>query len=140
MTVKFDDNDVLKNLDKFIKQGLSDEVKKGMEKACIYVEGNAKRNTPAGDGQLRQSITHEVVEENGDIVGYIGTNVEYAPYLHQGTGIYAVNGDGRKEVPWRYQDVKGRWYTTEGQKSNPFMQKAIDDSKSEIEKFFEGLI
>ena len=66
------------------------------------VEAQAKVNCPVDDGQLRQSIGSEV---KGNI-GAIGTNVEYAPYVHQGTGIYAVNGDGRK-TRWKYQDAKG---------------------------------
>lgn len=135
-----DDNEVLKNLEKFIKQGLADTLEQGMEKACIYVEGNARRNAPVDDGQLRQSITHDVEADGGNVTGYIGTNVEYAPYVHQGTGVYAKNGDGRTEVPWKFQSVDGTWHSTKGQKANPFMQKAIDESKGRINSFFEGLV
>lgn len=138
--ISVDDKEVMNNLEKFIKQGLTDAVSKGMEKASVYVEGNAKRNAPVDDGQLRQSITHDVVIENNDVVGYVGTNVEYAPYVHQGTGVYAKNGDGRKEIPWTYQSADGKFHKTVGQKANPFLQKAIDESKTEIEKFFEGLV
>lgn len=97
--VVFDDSEVIRNLQKFMSSQLPEVLYGGMEKACVIVEGQAKENCPVDDGQLRQSITHEVEKEDGQIVGYVGSNVEYAPYVHQGTGIYAKNGDGRKEVP-----------------------------------------
>lgn len=75
-----------------------------MADACMLVERSAKENAPIGrTGVLRNSITSEWTAQEGRI----GTNLEYAPYVHQGTGIYAVNGDGRQDVPWRYQDAEG---------------------------------
>ena len=91
------------------------------------VEAQAKINCPVDDGQLRQSIGSEI---KGNI-GVIGTNVEYAPYVHQGTGIYAVNGAGRK-TRWKYQDAKGEWHSTIGQPPNPFLEKALDANREEI--------
>lgn len=138
--ITVDDKELLEKLEQFISHGLSDAVLQGMERACIHVEGNAKKNAPVDDGQLRQSITHDTEADSKSVTGYVGTNVEYAPYIHQGTGIYAVNGDGRQEVPWTYQSIDGKWHMTVGQKPNPFMQKAIDESKNTIDKFFEGLV
>lgn len=75
-----------------------------MKDACMLVERDAKLNAPVGKtGELRNSITSEWNAEEGRI----GTNLFYAPYVHQGTGIYAINGDGRQDVPWRYQDAEG---------------------------------
>lgn len=42
-------------------------------------EGYAKENCPVDTGRLRNSITNKVVK-NEDAV-YVGTNVEYAPYV-----------------------------------------------------------
>ena len=47
-------------------------------------------------------------------------------------------GDGKKTA-WKYQDVKGEWHTTNGMKSNPFMQNAVDNNKDNIIKQFENL-
>lgn len=80
-----------------------------LTKACLLVENDAKKNCPVDTGQLRQSITHEV-EGN---TGVIGTNVEYAPYVEYGTGIYAKDGNGR-QTPWSYKDSKGNWHRTVG--------------------------
>ena len=66
-----------------------------LEKACLLVENSAKEKAPVNTGNLRNSMTHDV---EGD-TGIIGTNLEYAPYVHEGTGLFAANGDGRTDVP-----------------------------------------
>lgn len=105
-----------------------------MKQACALVEGDAKKNCPVDDGQLRQSITYEITD-NGT-VGVVGTNVEYAPYVHQGTGVYAVNGDGRKDR-WSYKDEEGVWHSTIGQKPNPFLEQALDENRKNIITIFQ---
>ena len=102
-------------------------IQRALTKSCLIVEAQAKVNCPVDDGQLRQSIGSEV---KGNI-GAIGTNVEYAPYVHQGTGIYAVNGDGRK-TRWKFQDAKGEWHSTIGQPPNPFLERALDANREQI--------
>jgi len=62
-----------------------------LREVCIDVEGEAKRLTNnvmvnVQTGRLSGSITHVVTEEQGDLVGYVGSNVEYAKYVHDGTG------------------------------------------------------
>lgn len=42
-------------------------------------EGYAKDDCPVDTGRLRNSISNQVVEEEKAV--YIGTNVEYAPYV-----------------------------------------------------------
>lgn len=118
----------LERLVKKLNKISSTAVTQSIERACLLVEGTAKELCPVDDGQLRQSITSEMINE---LTGAVGTNVEYAPYVHQGTGIYAVNGDGRKER-WKYQDAKGEWHSTIGQRPNPFLERALDQNKEKI--------
>lgn len=97
---------MIKNLDSlYVKlDGLTNvQAKDALKEACMLVERDAKINAPVDIGTLRDSITSEWDEREGRI----GTNLEYAPYVHQGTGIYAINGDGRQDVPWRYQGAEG---------------------------------
>lgn len=54
--------------------------KKGLEAIGMTAEGHAKKNTPVDTGRLRNSITHTADSE----AAYIGTNVEYAPYVELG--------------------------------------------------------
>lgn len=100
-----------------------------LREAGLMVERDAKILCPVDDGTLRNSITSVVDEEKQECS--IGTNVEYAPYVHQGTGIYAVNGDGR-QTPWSYQDDEGNWHTTIGQKPQPFLTPALDQNRQAI--------
>lgn len=134
--------EVLQKLNLF-KQKLPKRTREGMEKVCLKVEADSKKNCPPSiTGNLRASITHKVVdEEDGEIAGYVGSNLDYAPYVHQGTGIYAIEGNGRKEVPWRYYDErKGEWQSTEGMKPTPFIQMAIDENMDDIINYFKGVM
>lgn len=97
--------------------------------ACVRVENEAKINAPVDDGTLRMSITHSI--DNVKMQGIVGTNVEYAPYVEFGTGIFAAGGDGRK-TPWRYRDVDGTWHFTRGQKPQPFLLPALDNNRKKI--------
>ena len=134
--------EVLQKLNLF-KQKLPERTREGMEKVCLKVEADSKKNCPPSiTGNLRASITHKVVdEEDGEIAGYVGSNLDYAPYVHYGTGIYAIEGNGRKEVPWSYYDErKGEWQSTEGIKPTPFIQMAIDENMDDIINYFKGVM
>ena len=54
--------------------------KRGLEAIGLTAEGYAKRETPVRTGRLRNSISHATDDE----AAYIGTNVEYAPYVELG--------------------------------------------------------
>lgn len=115
-------------------------VAKNMVKACLVVERDAKKNCPVDQGPLRASITHDVSINSSGIVGSVFSSLEYAPYVHQGTGIYAVNGDGRK-TPWAYNVKAGKYKgfkTTKGQRPQPFLDKAKLDNKNKISKILAG--
>lgn len=56
---------------------------KGLEEIGLTAEGYAKKACPVDTVRLRNSITH-VVRANEKAV-YIGTNVEYGPYVELGT-------------------------------------------------------
>lgn len=91
-----------------------------LERACLVVENEAKINCPVDTGQLRSSITHEVHDQ----VGEVGTNVEYAPYVEYGTGLFAADGNGR-QTPWVYPDAEGQFHYTVGQHPQPFLEPAL---------------
>lgn len=129
--------EVVRNLEEAIEKKIPEALYYAMEKACLIALTDAKRNCPVDDGQLRNSIEYQIEQENGETVGYIGTNVFYAPYVEKGTGIY--NPDGR-QTPWSYQDVKGDWHRTHGMKPQPFLQPAIDDNRDKIQECFKEII
>lgn len=102
-----------------------------LKKACALVERAAKEKAPKDTGALKQSITSEIRQDGDNLVGVVFTPLEYAPYVEFGTGLFAEEG-GRANVPWCYQDDKGEWHTTSGQRPQPFMRPAVDENREEI--------
>lgn len=56
-------------------------IEKALEMIGIKAEGYAKKDCPVDTGRLRNSISHAQEKDTA----YIGTNVEYAPYVEFGT-------------------------------------------------------
>ena len=50
-------------------------------RACALVERKAKEKAPKDTGALRRSITSEVDNSSGEMVGVVFTPLEYAPYI-----------------------------------------------------------
>ena len=135
MGVSVDGSEVIVKLDNISSNVLPDAIRRALEQSCLIVEGDAKTKCPVDSGQLRQSINHKV-EDNA---GWVSTNVEYAPYVEIGTGIYSSEGGGR-QTPWVYKDAKGEWHRTSGSKPQPFMKPALEQNTSKIIDQFKGLI
>lgn len=80
--------DFTDNSKAFLKE-LEDKLPKILEKLGKAGEDNAKLEiTVLGavdTGNLRKSISHA---DNGKDTTYVGTNVEYAPYVEMGTSKY----------------------------------------------------
>ena len=67
----------------------------------------------------------------------IGTDSEYGAYVELGTGIYAEGGGGRP-TPWVYQDAKGNWHYTRGNKAQPFLKPAAADHAGQYRDILES--
>lgn len=140
MRIEFDVTNLDVILDKLEDAIDDDTIRSAVGKACAVVERSAKEKAPKDTGALRRSITSEVTEEDGAIVGTIFTPLEYAPYVEYGTGLFAESGQGR-QTPWSYQDDEGNWHTTRGQKPQPFMRPALDENREKIVRLIkEGVL
>ena len=115
------------------------QIQRAVGKACALVERTAKQKAPKDTGALRRSITSEVEREGNEMVGTVFTPLEYAPYVEFGTGLFAESG-GRKDVPWCYQDDKGEWHSTSGQKPQPFMRPALNENREQIKRILKEAI
>lgn len=71
----------LKDNSEEVKSLMTSALARALEKIGLIAEGYAKRLCPVDTGRLRNSITHT---DDGE-AEYIGTNVEYAPYVELGT-------------------------------------------------------
>lgn len=105
---------------------LKNAVNRGLKTCGETAVDYAQDLCPVDTGNLAGKITYQV---KGDDC-YIGTNVEYAPYVEFGTGIYAENGDGR-QTPWIWTDDSGQVHLTHGQKPQPFLRPAAQDHAKE---------
>jgi HK97 gp10 family phage protein len=130
MEVKFEgiENIILK----FEEIADTGNTEKAMQKACLLVEGAAKKKAPKDTGALRNSITSKVEQDSGSIKGIVFTPLEYAPYVEYGTGLFAEEGNGRK-TPWTYEDEKtGDLIYTRGQKPQPYLRPALYENRDKI--------
>ena len=103
MNIQFTDNS------KEVSDNIKAALLRAMETCGLVAEGYAKKLAPVDTGNLRNSITHEV--DDGEPAAYIGTNVEYAPYVCFGT-IHM--------------------------KAQPFLKPAVADHANEYRKIIEN--
>ena len=99
---------------------------RALEAVGIQAEGDVKDEITDLDavdtGRLRGSIANQV---DGDSVE-IGTNVDYAVYVHEGTGKYAIGGGTPKER-WVYRDpLTGEFRMGFPQKPRRFIKNAME--------------
>lgn len=106
-------------------------IKNGLTGIGMTMERYAIEKCPVDTGNLRRSITF-AIDENAKMVT-CGTNTEYAPYVELGTGIYYAGG---RQDSWVYQDAKGNWHKTNGQKPQPFLKPAGEEHTDEYRQIF----
>lgn len=138
MSIEFEGiNELLQSLGEL--QNLSG-LESGLKKSCAIVERSAKQKAPKGNGELRRSITSEVKQSGDNLQGEVFTPLLYAPYVEFGTGLFAEE-QGRKDVPWNYQDEEGNWHSTSGMKPQPYLRPALNENREEILRLLkEGLV
>ncbi len=131
MSVEFKDNSSK------VKSEFGEALLRGLEKCGLVAEGYAKKLCPVDTGNLRNSITHVVDEQEPAAI--IGSNNSYAAYVELGTGIYAEGGGGRP-TPWVYQDAEGNWHYTHGQKAQPFLKPAVAEHADKYREIIKNAL
>lgn len=108
----------------------------GMEKAAMLVTRSARIKAPVDTGRLRASIVPEVRVQGKDVVGVIGSNVVYAPFVELGTKphfppIASLEVWARRHGMNAY--VVARAIAKKGTAAHPYLQPAFDENRSAIE-------
>jgi hypothetical protein len=120
-------------------------VAKDLLKRGLRVESAAKKNLQefpkrVDTGRLRSSIRAQLVTINGKPACSIGTNVKYAKFVHDGTGIFGPYSEvirpvNKKALRWKTRSGhvgKGGYsfakYTI-GMRPNPFLKNALKAAK-----------
>lgn len=124
----------IKDNSRLIQQAKDEAVQRALEEIGIKAESYAKLKCPVDTGRLRNSITHNATMQEDTV--YIGTNVEYAPYVEFGTGIHAKSGG--RQTPWVYKDQHGNWHKTRGSRPHPFLKPAIEEHLGLYQKILEN--
>ena len=119
-----------KDFSKIVLQKIQETGETFLEEVGGEVEAQTKRNTKVDTGKTKGSWEHVVNAEKMEV--QIGSRYKNALWEELGTGIYALNGDGRK-TPWVYKNPKdGKFYTTVGKKPRRALYNAYNSKKNLI--------
>lgn len=144
MGIKIEGLDSLLKKLNALKGNVEEALKQGILAGSLLVEKDAKLNVKTSTGVLRESINHEVINDKKSIVGIIGTNIKYAPYVELGTGpvgqanqpeIAAKKNVKYRDTPWvYYSEEMQSFFTTSGQAGIPFLYPALTQNQEQIKK------
>lgn len=109
----------------------------------ILVESQAKRNLSGGasgpkridTGRLRASIATVMVTRDGAPACLVGTDVSYARFVHDGTGVHGprhqrIRPRRAKVMRWRTRTGGYRYArSTQGMVANPFLTNALSAAR-----------
>lgn len=119
-------------------------VRQAVEQSLFVLQATAKQRAPIKQGRLRQSILASPVRENGNVIeGSVGTNVAYAGFMEEGTGIY-----GPKKRPIRPTTKKALAFKVNGKLiirkevrgsiGFRYMSRSVKDNQPRVTGFFEA--
>lgn len=96
---------------------MGDAVERALERIGMQAEGYAKDLCPVDTGRLRNSITHQVDDENNAV--YIGTNVSYSITIETGAAPFD------KKDPSESVEMEGEPGHVTGGIPQPFLKPAV---------------
>ena len=121
---------VFKDFTKVVLQRIQEGGEAFLEEVGGEIESQAKRNTKVDTGKTKGSWEHVVDKDKMEV--QVGSRYKNALWEELGTGIYALNGDGRK-TKWVYKNPKdGKFYATVGKKPRRALYKAYTSKKNAI--------
>lgn len=106
--------------------GMSDDVKRAVERTRIDVQNEARRRAPVDTGRLRSSIVSRA-EGSGRSLGYvIGTNVNYAAAVEYGTSPHVITPKNKRALYWPGAAHPVAKVNHPGTAAKPFLRPAIE--------------
>lgn len=119
-----------KDFSKIVLDKIHDTGETFLEEVGGEVEAQTKRNTKVDTGKTKNSWEHIVDADKMEV--QIGSRYKNALWEEFGTGIYALNGNGRK-TKWVYKNPKdGKFYATVGKKPRRALYRAYESKKNLI--------
>ena len=120
---------VFKDFSKIVLDKIHETGETFLEEVGGEVEAQTKRNTKVDTGKTKGSWEHIVNADKMEV--QIGSRYQNALWEEFGTGIYALNGDGRK-TKWVYRTEDGKYHTTVGKKPRRALFRAYQSKKNTI--------
>ena len=119
-----------KDYSKIVIRKIHDCGENFLEEVGGELEAQTKRNTKVDTGQTKGSWEHKVDAKKMEV--QVGSRYKNALWEEFGTGIYALNGDGRK-TKWVYKNPKnGKFYATVGKKPRRALWNAYHSTRDAI--------
>lgn len=93
----------------------------------VWNASRAMGNVPVDKGRLKESMSMEIRSEAAGIVGVVGTNVEYAVFVHNGTKKHKIRAKNARALEFRIGgDLTYRASVNHpGTKKNPWLIRAL---------------
>ena len=121
---------VFKDYSKIVINKFKNNAVQWLEEASGELEAQTKRNTKVDTGKTKGSWEHRVNESKME--AEVGSRYKNALWEEFGTGIYAINGDGRK-TKWVYKNPKdNKFYATVGKKPRRALFNAYTSLKNKL--------
>lgn len=134
-------------------------MKFGFEQFLNYLADQARLKCPVKTGHLQSSITGQISKATQTVIeGKVGSNVEYAPYVEFGTGVYGpsktpirpkhkkilawVSYGARPTTAagWKQAQKEGRAIfarEVRGMRARPFLVPAVEEGMNKILDFLK---
>ena len=120
---------VFKDFTKIVLDKIHETGETFLEEVGGEIESQTKRNTKVDTGKTKNSWEHVVNTDKMEV--QIGSRYKNALWEELGTGIYALNGDGRK-TKWVYRTEDGKFHATVGKKPRRALYRAFESKKNLI--------
>ena len=120
---------VFKDFTKIVLDKIQETGETFLEEVGGEIESQTKRNTKVDTGKTKNSWEHIVDADKMEV--QIGSRYKNALWEELGTGIYALNGDGRK-TKWVYRTEDGKFHATVGKKPRRALYRAFESKKNLI--------
>lgn len=118
-------------------QGPRGDVVKDLTRRTLKVNAGAKRRCPVDHGRLRSSIRHSLRKDSLGYYGYVGTDVDYALAVHNGTRSHQVGSTRGPGTAIKFkaggQDIFISFpatVTIPARPARPFLKDALQDART----------
>ncbi len=120
------------DLGQFVPVKIVPGVTASVEAACKLIEDRAKELAPVDTGALRESIGTQINDSGKTVVGTVGSDLYYAPFVEWGTGIRGAESADAGPGPYSP--------TWPGMTPRPYMRPALDESRGAVLDLFRSNI